>query len=104
MTNKNDAVNKSIRAQVNRGVTGLSNSDMNAYIRSGGTIIPDQDDKPVVKRDLSSNELLTALEMMEKDGIRFTEAKARIIEAAEAKAAAQKKDMNNFIRKSSGRK
>ena len=103
MANKNDAVNKSIRAQVNRGVTGLSNSDMNAYIRSGGTIIPDQDDKPVVKRDLNAKELRRALEMME-EGSTYTAAKNALLEEAAEKEAAQKKDMNNYIRKSSGRK
>lgn len=101
---KNKSVNNSIRAQVDKGVSGLSNSDMDIFLRSGGTIRPDPDNKPVVKRDLTSNELLTALEMMDSEGITYTAAKTRILEEAEAKAKAERKDMNNWIRKSAGRK
>jgi hypothetical protein len=106
MTNndKHKSVNDSIRAQVNKGVSGLSNSDMDIFLRSGGKIKPDPDNKPVVKRDLNSNELLTALEMMDSEGITYTAAKERILEEAEAKAKAEHKDMNNWIRKSAGRK
>jgi len=104
MNDKNKSVNDSIRAQVDKGVSGLKNSDMNAYIRSGGTIRPDpEEQKPVLKRDLTANELLTALEMMDSEGITYTAAKAQILEKAAAKAEAEKKSMNNWIRKSKGR-
>lgn len=102
---KNKSVNDSIRRKVDPGVSGLSNSDMNEFIRSGGTIRPDPEDKkPVQRQDLTPKELLTALEMMDSEGITFTAAKARLLEKAAAKAEAERKDMNNWIRKSSGRK
>jgi hypothetical protein len=105
MNDKNKSVNDSIRRQVDPGVSGLSNSEMNEFIRSGGTVRPDPEDKkPVLKRDLTSNELRTALELMDSEGITYTAAKARLLEEAATKAEAERKDMNNYIRKSSGRK
>jgi hypothetical protein len=41
---------------------------------------------------------------MDSEGITYTAAKARLLEEAATKAEAERKDMNNYIRKSSGRK